>query len=206
MTNPLQDKIQFRLPVKIAYSVLEKKMQEKIRGEFISSENKKGEQIRYAQIQDAYLQKSNFQNYDLAVKLQFKTLTSLFKNKEAGVLIHLALNFDKTRQEISVLDFDLEGVSNNWLMDTGMQTVANNFMYRKIKEKMSLSFAEKIEEELQKINQKLKSGMEVVEGIALSGYLERLKISDFIPGDSLFLVFVQVEGFAIAEVDEIPSG
>ncbi len=205
MANSLQDKIQLKLPVKIAYSVLEKTMREKMRGEFITSENKNGEISHYAQILDASLQKSNFENYDLAVNLKFKTLTSLFKNKEGSVLVHLALNFDKAKQEISVGDFKLEGTSNNWLMDTGMQAVANNFMYRKIKEKMSVSFAEKINEELQEINQKLKDGMEVTDGIALSGYLEELQISNFIPGDSLFLVFLEIEGFALAEVKKIPA-
>ncbi|WP_372916816.1 DUF4403 family protein [Salegentibacter sp.] len=205
MSNSLQDKISIRLPVKIGFNVLDKALRDKMIGERIETEDKDGEVTSYAEILDAALIKSGKEGYDLALDIKFKTLTSLFKNKEGRIHLHLAIEFDTGEQEIMVKDFKLEGKSNNWLMDKSLQAVANTFIYDRIKNKMKLDFSPHIEKQLREINQKLEEKIKPSEEISLSGYLENFKIVDIIPGESLFLISIEIEGFAIAELIKIPA-
>ncbi|HSP12041.1 MAG TPA: DUF4403 family protein [Salegentibacter sp.] len=205
MSNSLQDKISIRIPVKIGFDVLDNALRDKMVGERIETENKDGEVSSYAQILDAALIKSDKEGYDLALDIKFLTLTSLFKNKEGRIHLHLAIEFDPGEQEIMVKDYKLEGKSNNWLLDKSLQAVANTFIYDKIKNKMKLDFSPHIEKQLREINKKLEEKIKPSEEISLSGYLENFRIVDIIPGESLFLISIEIEGFAIAELTKIPA-
>ncbi|MDR9456676.1 MAG: DUF4403 family protein [Salegentibacter sp.] len=205
MSNSLQDKISIRLPVKISFKVLDEALRNKLVGENIETEGKDGEVSTYATILDAALMKSEKEGYDLALDIKFKTLTSLFKNKEGRIFLHLAIEFDPEEQEIMVKDYKLEGKSNNWLMDKSLQAVANTFIYEKLKKRMKLDFSPHIEKQLREINQKLEEHIKPSEEISLSGYLENFRIVDVIPGESLFLISIEIEGFAIAELTKIPA-
>lgn len=205
MSNSLQDKISIRLPVKIGFKVLDEALRNKLVGENIETEGKDGEVSTYATILDAMLVKSEKEGYDLAVDIKFKTLTSLFKNVEGRILLHITTEFDPEEQEIMVKDYKLEGKSNNWLMDKSLQAVANTFIYQKLKDRMKLDFSPHIEKQLRKINEKLEEHIKPSEEISLSGYLENFKIVDIIPGESLFLISIEIEGFAIAELTKIPT-
>ncbi|WP_081210551.1 DUF4403 family protein [Salegentibacter sediminis] len=205
MSNSLQDKISIRLPVKIGFQVLDEALRNKLVGENIETEGKDGEVSTYASILDAALMKSEKEGYDLALDIKFKTLTSLFKNKEGRIFLHLAIEFDPEEQEIMVKDYKLEGRSNNWLMDKSLQAVANTFIYEKLKKRMKLDFSPHIEKQLKEINEKLEAHIKPSEEISLSGYLENFRIVDIIPGESLFLISIEIEGFAIAELTKIPA-
>lgn len=205
MSNSLQDKISIRLPVKIGFKVLDEALRNKLVGENIETEGKDGEVSTYATILDAMLVKSEKEGYDLAVDIKFKTLTSLFKNVEGRILLHITTEFDPEEQEIMVKDYKLEGKSNNWLMDKSLQAVANTFIYQKLKDRMKLDFSPHIEKQLREINEKLEEHIKPSEEISLSGYLENFKIVDIIPGESLFLISIEIEGFAIAELTKIPT-
>ncbi|MGY5851569.1 DUF4403 family protein [Salegentibacter sp. F14] len=205
MSNSLQDKISIQLPIKIGFKVLDEALRNKIVGKNIETEGKDGELSTYATILDAGLMKSDKVGFHLILDIKFKTLTSLFKNKEGRLFLYLVTEFDPDDQELYVKDYKLEGKSNNWLMDKGLQTVINTFIYEKLKEKMKLDFSPHIEKQLKKINKKLEEHINPSEEISLSGYLENFKIVDIIPGESLFLISVKVEGFAIAELIKIPT-
>ena len=205
MSNSLQDKISLRLPVKIGFNVLDEALRNKLIGENIETEDKDGEVSTYATILDAALLKSEKAGYDVALDIKFKTLTSLFKNKEGNILLHLAIEFIPEDQEIMVKDYKLEAKSNNWLMDKGLQAVANTFIYEKLKKKMKLDFTPHIEKQLREINEKLEDKIKPSEEVSLSGYLEKFKIADIIPGESIFLISIEIEGFAIAELIKIPT-
>ncbi|HEY9184802.1 MAG TPA: DUF4403 family protein [Salegentibacter sp.] len=205
MSNSLQDKISIRIPIKIGFKVLDEALRNKLVGENIETEGKDGEVSTYATILDAALTKSEKENFDLALDVKFKTRTSLFKNKEGRILLHLTIEFDPEEQEIMVKDYKLEGKSNNWLMDKALQTVANTFIYEKLKKRMKLDFSPHIEKQLREINEKLEKKIKPSEEISLSGYLENFRIVDIIPGESIFLFSIEIEGFAIAELTKIPA-
>ena len=107
MSNSLQDKISIRLPVKIGFKVLDEALRNKLVGENIEIEGKDGEVSTYATMLDAALMKSEKEGYDLALDIRFKTLTSLFKNKEGRIFLHLAIEFDPEKQEITVIEYRL---------------------------------------------------------------------------------------------------
>ena len=70
-----------RLPISIAYTVIEAYLRKKMIGETISSVAEDGKVSTYAKILDLSLEKSQEEAYDLALELKFKTLTTFFRNK-----------------------------------------------------------------------------------------------------------------------------
>lgn len=189
------------LPISIAYTVMETYLPKKMTGETISSEDEKVS--TYAEILDLSLEKSQDEAYDLALALKFKTLTTLFKNKEGKILLHLSLDFDREEQLLSVNNFKLEGITKNWLLNRSLETMVNSFMQGKIKNKMKFDFRPEIEKHLQTLNEKLDNRLEVAEGIFIFGRLNTFKISEIKPQASQFLILVNFEGNTLLDIKKI---
>jgi len=198
-----EDNIKLNLPVKINYRVLEEVLQKKLVGEQIGMEDSKGTVKNYAEVLGASLGKSEATNFDLTLNLKLKTLTTIFKNKEVSLLVHIALGFNEEEQVIDVKEYELEGQSKNWLMDNSLETVANTLIYNKIKNKMKLDLKPHINEQLTKANQKLSDEMEAAPGVFLSGNVNVLKVSEIIPGDSLLLILLEISAYGFIDVKEI---
>jgi hypothetical protein len=194
-----------RLPISLAYTVVETYLRKKMIGETISSEAEDGKVTIYAEILDLSLEKSQDEAYDLALELKLKTLTTFFRNKEGKILLHLSLDFDQEAQLASVNNFRLEGNTKNWLLNKSLETMANTFMRGKIKNKMKFDFRPEIEKHLRSMNEKLDHRLEVAEGIFLFGRLNTFKISEIIPQASRFLVLVNFEGNTLLEIKKIIS-
>jgi hypothetical protein len=193
-----------RLPISIAYTVIETFLQKKMIGETISSEED-GKVSTYAEILDLSLEKSQDEAYDLALAMKFKTLTTLFKNTEGKILLHLSLDFKKEEQLVSVNNFKLEGITKNWLLNRSLETMVNSFMQGKIKNKMKFDFRPEIEKYLRTMNEKLDDRLEVAEGIFLFGRMNTFQISEIIPQASQFLVLVNFEGNTLLDIKKINS-
>jgi hypothetical protein len=205
-TDDLSQGLNFiRLPISIAYSVLETYLRKKMIGETISSEAEDGRRSSYAEILDLSLEKSQEEAYDLSLELKFKTLTTFFRNKEGKILMHLSLDFDEEEQLVCVDNFELEGNTTNWLLNKSLETMFNTFMHGKIKNKMKFDFRPEIEKHLRSINVKLDNRLEVAEGIFLFGRLNTFKISAIIPQASQFLVLVNFEGNTLLDIKKIIS-
>ncbi len=189
------------LPISIAYTVMETYLPKKMTGETISSEDEKVS--TYAEILDLSLEKSQDEAYDLALALKFKTLTTLFKNKEGKILLHLSLNFDREEQLLNVNNFKLEGNTKNWLLNRSLETMVNTFMHGKVKNKMKFDFRPEIEKYLRSTNGKLSNRLEIAEGIFLFGRLNTFIISEIKPQASQFLILVNFEGNTLLEIKKI---
>ncbi len=198
-----EDNIKLNLPVKISYQVLEDVLQKKLVGEQIGMEDSNGTIKNYAEVLGANLGKSKEPNFDLTLNLRLKTLTTLFKNKEVTLLVHIALGFDEADQVIDVKEYELEGQSKSWLMDNSLETLANTLIYKKIKNKMKLDLRPHIEDQLANINQKLGNEMETAPGVFLSGNVNTLKVAEIIPGDSLLLILLEISAYGFLNVKEI---
>lgn len=194
-----------RLPINIDYSVVETYLRKKMIGETISSQTKDGKGSAYAEILNLSLEKSLDEDYDLALELKFKTLTTFFRNKEGKMVLHVSLDFDEEDQFVSVNNFKLEGNTKNWLFNRSLETIVNTFMHGKIKNKMKFDFRPEIEKQLRSMNEKLDNRLEVVEGIFLSGRLNSFRIYEIIPQASRFLVLVNFEGNTLLDIKKIIS-
>jgi hypothetical protein len=194
-----------RLPINIDYVVVETYLRRKLIGESISSESEDGKGSAYAEILDLSLEKSQDEGYDLALELKFKTLTTLFRNKEGKILLHVSLDFDEEEQLVSVTNFKLEGNTQNWLFNRSLETIANTFMHGKIKNKMKFNFRPEIEKQLRSLNEKLEHRLEVAEGIFLFGRLNSFRIYEIIPQASRFLILVNFEGNTLLDIKKIIS-
>jgi len=205
-TEDLSQGLNFiRLPITIDYTVVETYLRKEMTGECISSEVEDGKVSRYAEILNLSLVKSQDEAYDLALELKLKTLTTLFRNKEGKIVLHLALDFDKEKQLLRVHNFKLEGNTKNWLLNRSLETIVNTFMHGKIKNKMKFDFRPEIEKHLQSMNEKLDNRLEVAEGIFLFGRLNTFKISEIIPQASQFLILVNFEGNTLLDIKKIIS-
>lgn len=192
--NPTQVINFLRLPVKIDYKVIETYLQKKFTGEYISKTDTDGNVSNYAKIQTIALEKSQKEGYDIAVQLKFKTLTTIFKNKEGVIEFYASLELDKTGQQVRVIDFKLNGTSNNWLFNNAIESIANTFMHDKIKNKMKFDLRPEIEKNLPVINQKMADSMEVSNGVYLSGNLRSFLIEAIYYKESHLMIFVDFEG------------
>lgn len=201
MTNLPQENSLINLPVKISYETLEVFLKKKLEGEEIKKTSQKSSS--YARILDLSLASSREENYDLAVDVKFKTLTSFFKNREGNILLDIAFEFDPETQQVFVRDYKFDLKSNSWLMDNSLETIVNSFLYEKLKKKMSFDFRPLIEKQLNSLNGKLEEPLEAIDGIFLSGFLLDFKIKELLPGDKLLLVFVELEAKALVEVKKI---
>jgi len=193
------------IPISIGYTVMEAYLQKKMIGETISSEDEDGKVSTYAEILDLSLEKSQDEAYDLALGLKFKILSTFFRNKEGKILLHLSVDFDKEEQVVSVNNFKLEGITNNWLFNKSLGTMVNNFLHGKIKNKMKFDFRPEIEKHLRSMNEKLDNRLEVAEGIFLFGRLNTFKISEIILQASQFLILVNFEGNTLLDIKKIIS-
>lgn len=198
-----KESVILNLPVKINYKVLEGYLRNELIGEIIRDDHSEGETSDYAQILALSLRKSQKENFDLALNLRVKTLTSFFKNKILRLTFHSSLQFDKEKQEISVIDYSLEGENRSWLMNKFMQVLANTFMYSSLKKKMVFNFDPVIEKQQEEINKKLSSQYEVFAGINLAGKLQKLRVTEIVPGEDHLLVSVAASGHAVVNVKEL---
>ena len=198
-----EDNIKLNLPVKINYRVLEDVLQKKLVGEQIGMEDSNGTVKNYFEVLDANLGKSQQPNFDLTLNLKLKTLTTLFKNKEVNLLVHITMGFDEVDQVIDVKEYELEGQSKSWLMDNSLETLANTLIYKKIKNKMRLDLKPHIEEQLGKVNEKLGEEMETAPGVFLSGNVNILRVTEIIPGDTLLLILLEIGAYGFIDIKEI---
>ena len=118
-------------------------------------------------------------------------------------MIHVALTFDDTEQEIAVTNYKLQVETNNWLLNKSLQSLANSFLYNKLKKKMRYDFKPMIKKQLETANVKLHNQLEASEGVLLSGRLNNFRILDIIPGKERLVVIISLEGNAVVDLREI---
>lgn len=195
--------ISIKLPVNIDYSVIETVIRERMVGETIQVEKENGEVTKYAKILDVSLEKSPEEEYDLAVHLKLKTLTSFFSNKEASIFLQASINFDVEEQAISVKDYKLKVNSQSWLMNKSLQTVANTLFHNSLKSKMKFDFLPDIEKKLFAINEKLKNKFEVTEGVFLTGSIGKFKIIEIQPQVGHLRIMIEGDAKTVVDVKKI---
>ena len=198
-----QNNILLKVPVRIEYSVIEKYLQEKLVGENIKSQDEDGDVTNYAEILGVSIEKSTIEEYDFVLHVEFKTLTSFFRNKRSSFLFYVSIGFDEQEQEIEITDYKLEGTGKNWFVNKSLQAVANTFMYEKLKKKMNFDFDPHIDKQLEEVNSKLAHRLEVTEGVLLSGHLNTFRVTGIIPGKSHIIININVEGSALVDINEI---
>lgn len=191
------------LPVKITYKVLEAYLQKKLLGKILSKGKAHGGSSDTARIQEISLDRSPLDDYDLAVHLQLELLTTFFKNKEIKMVVHLAISFRETSQEIIISKYKLEGENNGWFIDKAVETLINNFLYSKLKEKMRFEIRPLVDQKIGEVNQKLANGLEVMEGINLTGKISEFRVKEVIPGQKTLLVAVNVLGNNVLNIQQI---
>lgn len=198
-----KEKVAIELPVKIDYRVLDKFLQKKFEGKTLSKGKANGETSDTAKIQKISLRRSQKEDFDLVLQLRLKMLTLLLKNKEFEVEMHLAVNFDPVSQHISIKKYELDGENSGWFTNTLIETLVNTLFYGILKNKMKFDLRPMIEKQLEQLNGKFSEGMEVKEGIFLSGRLSSFRINDVIPGHDHLLVAISIRGRNVLDIKKL---
>lgn len=198
-----QKGVLINLPVKVKYSAFEEYLKENFVGENIQKEKKNGEAVNYAQILNVALAKSPEEGYDITLDLGFKMLTKLFRNKEGSILVHAAVGFDENEQQLEVQHFKVKSDSSSWFMNNSIEALANTFMHSKLKKKMKLDVRGEVEKQLNQVNQKLNDEVEIFEGIFLTGFMDKLRIKSVYPEATHFMVLVNMEGYAVVDIEKM---
>ncbi len=197
------EKVNIDLPVKVDYRVLDEFLQKKFQGKILSKGKANGETSDTAKIQKISLRRSQKEDFDLVLHLRLKMLTLLLRNKEFEVEMHLAVSFDPVSQEVSIKKYELDGENNGWFTNTLVETLGNTLLYGILKNKMKFDLRPLIEKQLTNLNGKFSEGMEVKEGIFLSGRLSSVRINDLIPGHDHLLVAVSIMGKNVLNIKKI---
>lgn len=191
------------LPVKIEYKILDAYLQKKFLGKILSKGKANGESSDHVRIQKINLERSPLEDFDLAVHLQLQLLTTFFSGREIKMVVHLSLSFKEAQQEVLIPRYRLDGENNGWFTNKLVETLVNNFMYSRLKEKMKFDLRPLIAERLEKLNVELSTGKEIVEGVNLTGKLSELRVQEVIPGQRTLLVSVKILGNNVLNIRKI---
>lgn len=201
--DPSESNVIISLPLNILYTALVDYLQENVRGQIIKVDKENGKTTNYAEILDVSFEYSNEENYDLVFDIKIRTLTTVFKNKVARIILHASIDFDKNEQVVTVRNYKLNAISNSWLMDNSLEAMANKLMYSKLKKKMKFEIRPEIEKQVLELNEKLENAFEVKEGINLFGRIESFTIGKIIPKPQHFLVLVNLKASAVIDINKI---
>lgn len=199
MANPMYEKISLTLPVKISYTAI----QEYLRKEFIGMKLEKDGDKPMAEILGLAVSKSDEEGFDIQVDMDVRILTSVFRNREGKMLVDIALDFNRSAQEVSVRDFRVDVKTNSWLVDNALEAVVNAFLYGRLKQRMRFDFRNLVKEKLSELNTKLESAQEATEGIFFSGFIEDFKVKDLFPGQKVILAFIEIDARALIDIRQI---
>lgn len=199
MANPMNEKISLTLPVKISYTAI----QEYLRKEFIGMKLEKDGDKPMAEILGLAVSKSDEEGFDIQVDMDVRILTSVFRNREGKMLVDIALDFNRSAQEVSVRDFRVDVKTNSWLVDNALEAVVNAFLYGRLKQRMRFDFRNLVKEKLSELNTKLESAQEATEGIFFSGFIEDFKVKDLFPGQKVILAFIEIDARALIDIRQI---
>ena len=199
MANPMNEKINLRLPVKISYSALEAYL----RKELVGKKFQKDEGKDFAEVLGISLEGSKLEDFDLQADVDARMLSSIFKNRNVRVVVDIALDFQRNTQVVSVRDFRVDIKSRSWLVDNALEAVVNAFLYDRLKKRMQFDLRDLIKGKLSEINTKLESPQQATDGIAFSGFVEAFRLVDLFPGKKVLLAVVEVEARALIDIQEI---
>lgn len=199
----LDQNINITLPVIVGYQVIDTYLKEKLVGEIIDSSNKRGVKSNYARVLNVSIEKSNVQGFDLLINISLKTLTSIFKNRQVRLFFHAALELDQEQQQVYLKDFEVDGRTKNWFSDRILETIVNNWMYERLKNKMKVDLLPLIKEKVAAFNQDFENKLEAKEGVHLLGSLDMVKISGIAARPSEFWILVTIKGTGFIELSKL---
>lgn len=199
MANPMNEKINLRLPVKISYSALEAYL----RKELVGKRFQKDEGKDFAEVLEISLEGSKLEDFDLQADINARMLSSIFKNRNVRVVVDIALDFQRNTQVVSVRDFRVDIKSRSWLVDNALEAMVNAFLYDRLKKRMQFDLRDLIKGKLSEINTKLESPQQATDGITFSGFVEAFRLVDLFPGKRVLLAVVEVEARALIDIQEI---
>ncbi|MDN3492829.1 DUF4403 family protein [Winogradskyella bathintestinalis] len=199
----IDEEILMTIPVKISFDAIENFLAKKFVGEIISKEDPKGKEIKYAKILDIKISQSTHDIYNIAITVKLQTLTFLFRERELLISILMELTFDVDNQKLFIESYKMDSKGKSWITDQMLKSILNTFIYQKIIEKLSFDLKPIVKENLNLINTKLASNLELKEGISLIGSLDNLTVSHIEIKNSQLWVFIRINGWGIIDIQNL---
>ena len=201
MNEDYQKGLILNIPVKLPYAVLEKVIEEKLQ----EDDGEENGMAEYAEVKFAWLEKNPEVDYDITLGLRLKAKTFLFKNKELELKIHLKFNFDPVTNQFSLEDYEAVGENQKRITNKIVQVILNKFLQKKVLQKSRQNLSEKLKQELDKINTKLRENDQPAEGLLVEAQLDQLNIYHFEFAPQELYIYLSLTGEAVMEVTKIPE-
>ena len=137
--------------------------------------------------------------------ISLNKLLDIFKNKELELKIHLKFNFDPVTNQFSLEDYEAVGENQNRITNKIVQVILNKFLQKKVLQKSRQNLSEKLKQELDKINTKLRENDQPAEGLLVEAQLDQLNIYHFEFAPQELYIYLSLTGEAVMEVTKIPE-
>ncbi|HET7361331.1 MAG TPA: DUF4403 family protein [Salinimicrobium sp.] len=189
-----EENIKIALPVEVEYGVLNELLKKKLQGKILSKGRKNGSSSDKAKIKELFLKRNLKKGFPVSLQLRIKLLTTLFSGKEVEMLVHLLPEFYPGTQKIFVQKYEIDGLNNGWIINNLLESLVNSFLYNNLKNKMKFNLQRIIRPKIDRLNTKLLSGIEVKNGIFLSGEIKDFKVQNIIFQEDVVIAFLDLSG------------
>lgn len=144
-------------------------------------------------------------DFDIVLGLQISITSQILLPKEATIFIYGSLDFEPETGRLSVGTFKIDAKSKNFLLDKTLEIFANRIYYRKVLDKATYNLNTLISPYLTTLNERMKSGMPLSQGIVLKGNLKNIAIIRIEPLTEHILVHAHFKGATEVDILEIPD-
>lgn len=188
------ENVEIKLPVEVEYVVLNELLQQKLQGKILSKGKNNGDSTDQAKIEEIYLEQGLKEGFPISLQLKIKLLTTIFSGKEVEMIVHLSPEFQPENQEILVKKYEIDGLNNGWVINNLLESLVNSFLYNNLKNKMKFNLQPLLQSKIADINSKLSSGMEVKNGIFLSGEIKNLRVEKILFEENAVVAVLNASG------------
>lgn len=202
-SNLSDESIKMNVPVEVNYLTINELLQQKFRGKILSKGKDNGETVDRAQIEEIFLEKSEKAGFELSLELKIKLLTSFFKNKKVEMIVYISPLFNPENQEISVQNYEIDGLNNGWIINNLLEGLVNSFLYNNLKDKMKFDLQPLLNDKILEFNEKLSGGLEVKDGIFLSGTVNNFRVDKVVFEEDVVIAFLDITGNNKIKIEKI---
>lgn len=198
--------ISFTLPVQMGFEVLDAYLKKKFRDTNISHNDAKGNSSNYFRILDLKLAESEYNAYNLCLKMRLQPLTLLFNRNTVEVSVHADLKLNVDTQKLYVEAYNMDSSGKNWVTNNLLKSVLNTFTYKKIINALSLDLMPIVKEKIEIINAQLASTLKTTKGISIMGNVANFTISHFEIKKNVIWVLLHTQGWCVISIDDLKFG
>lgn len=194
--------ISLSIPIKISFIALKNYLNKEFEGKIISKSNSNEKEIKYFKILNIDIGKSDIENYNIELKVKLETLTTFYNKRELQISVQTSVQMNADSQKIYIDAYKIDSKGESWFANQMLKSIINTFIYRKIIKNLNIELLPIIKKNLDLLNNKLASKIEVKSGVSILGSLENLTITHFVVKQNDIWVIININGWGIIDIED----